>query len=114
MPTSHRNEDRYRIRLSEIERALLIALLKGRMNKYFLSQQWMFDNQEEYRMSSGTIYPAIKRLMAMQLITESTEGVEKSNSGPEYEVTSIGREVLSWELMRLQDQINLGKERYQR
>lgn len=114
MPTTHRNEDRYRIRLSETERVLLIALLKGRMNKYFLSRQWMFDNNEENRMSSGTIYPAIKRLMNMHLIVESSQEVEKSNSGPEYEVTSIGREVLSWELMRLQDQINLGKERYRK
>ena len=114
MPTSHRDDDRYRIRLSETERVLMVTLLKGRMNKYFLSKQWMFDNREESRMSSGTIYPAIKRLIAMHLIVESTEEVEKANSGPEYEVTSIGREVLSWELMRLQDQINLGKERYRK
>lgn len=92
----------------------MIALLKGRMNKYYLGQQWMFDNREEYKMSNGTLYPALKRLIAMHLVIESTAEIDKSNSGPEYEVTSIGREVLSWELMRLQDQINLGKERYRK
>ncbi len=112
MPTNYRNEDR--MRLSEMERVLLIALLKGRMNKYYLGQQWLLDNREEYKISNGTLYPAIKRLKAMGLIGENKGEVEKSTSGPEYEVTSIGREVLSWELMRLQDQINLGKERFGR
>lgn len=114
MPTSYQNDDRYRLRLTETERVLLIALLKGRMNKYFLGQQWLLDSREEYRISNGTLYPAIKRLKAMSLIEEYKGEVEKSSSGPEFEVTSIGREVLSWELMRLQDQINLGKERFGR
>jgi DNA-binding PadR family transcriptional regulator len=110
MPTSYRYEDR--IRLTELERVLLIALLKGKMNKYYLGQQWMLDNREEDKISNGTLYPAMKRLIAMHLVEESPMQAEKASSGPDYEVTSIGREVLSWELMRLQDQINLGKERY--
>jgi DNA-binding PadR family transcriptional regulator len=112
MPTSHRHEDR--VRLTENERMLLISLLKGRMNKYFLSQQWMLDNEESSRMSSGTLYPAILRLKAMGFIYEYEVEAEKATAGNEYEVTSLGREVLSWELMRLQDQINLGKERYRK
>ncbi len=74
----------------------------------------MLDNREDEKISNGTLYPAIKRLQVMGLIVEYKGEVEKSTSGPEYEVTSIGREVLSWELMRLQDQINLGKDRYRK
>ena len=114
MPTSYRDEDRFRLRLNETERVLLIALLKGKMNKYYLGQQWMLDNREEYRMSNGTLYPALKRLIAMGLVMDHPGIPEKASSGADYEVTSIGREVLSWELMRLQDQINLGKERYRK
>jgi DNA-binding PadR family transcriptional regulator len=112
MPTNYRNVDR--MRLSETERVLLIALLKGRMNKYYLGHQWLLDNREESRISNGTLYPAINKLKAMGLIEEFEGEAEKRTSGAEYEVTSIGREVLSWELMRLQDQINLGKERYRK
>ncbi|MEO7617803.1 MAG: helix-turn-helix transcriptional regulator [Candidatus Saccharibacteria bacterium] len=84
------------------------------MNKYYLGQQWMLDNEEVSRISNGTLYPAIMRLKAMGFIHEYEVEAEKATSGSEYEVTSIGREVLSWELMRLQDQINRGKERYRK
>lgn len=112
MLSNYKIEDR--LKLSEKERVLLIALLKGRMNKYFLGQQLMLDNSEGSRISNGTLYPALKRLKVMGIVVEHADGIEKATSGPDIEVTAMGREVLSWELMRLQDQINLAKERYRK
>ena len=60
---------------------------------------------------SGTIYPALKRLKAMGIITEISGTGAKKSARSVYRATPIGRQMLRLEIMRLQNQVELAKDR---
>lgn len=109
MPTNYRDEDR--IRLTEVERVILIALLKGNALVYELGRTMDADNREGTPYSSGTLYPALKRLCVTSMVEKLDPNSAKLSARSLYRITPMGSEALSWELMRLQDQINRAKDR---
>jgi DNA-binding PadR family transcriptional regulator len=107
---SKSNDNDDRIRLTELERVLLIALLKGKMTKYELARQMEEDNDEYVRFSNGTIYPALKRMISAGMVGE-LDAIVRQKPGNVYTITSIGKEFLSYSILELQEQIQRAKER---
>lgn len=96
-------EDGERIVLSGHDLKILIALLVGNMTGYQIKKQSQGDSSSEFRMSSGTLYPALARLKTMAFIGQNKNGT--------FKITSLGKQVLEWEIDHLEKMVKLARER---
>jgi DNA-binding PadR family transcriptional regulator len=86
---------------------LLVALALRPANGYTLKQQMRIDGGTPITMGNGSLYPALKRLLAAKWINELYKGSDSTT----YELTDTGRSILEVELMRLNEAVQLGRHR---
>jgi DNA-binding PadR family transcriptional regulator len=92
---------------------ILVALSYGRATGYDLRRQVSEDTNGEMKITSGTVYPSLSRLAKMGLIMEceSYGALRPGQEAHVHELTSAGRQVLGWELERIETAAQLGRER---
>ena len=105
-------EDGERITLSKLDTSILVALLDQPLDGYSIARQCEADSGGVLAISNGTMYPALNRLKVMHFI----HSLGKPLPGPgkprqAYQITPLGREVLSWELGRLQKLVKIASDR---
>ena len=85
---------------------ILLALADGEMHGYAIMHEVEQATNGKVRMGPGTLYGAIKKLLADELITE-TEGRGENEREDErrryYRLTGFGTRVLNLELSRLRE-----------
>jgi DNA-binding PadR family transcriptional regulator len=101
------NSDGEQITLSRNDTKILIALLVGPMSGYEVASQCQQDEDSWARLSNGALRPALARLAGMSFI----EVVPTNRS---YKITSLGCQVLDWEVDRLGALVKLAKSRAKR
>ena len=83
---------------------ILLALAIGEMHGYAIMQQVKEDTRAQIRMSPGTLYGTIKRMLSANLIEESEDGPDPDMDDQRrryYRLTGFGQRVLSAEVDRL-------------
>ncbi len=109
-------EDGERIRLSLMEVRILSCLLMGQMTGYEIARQCEADEADpgwRVKVSSGTIYPALRRLVTHNFVEVIASNPIKQTSRLSnlYRVTSTGNLVLGWEVDRLEKITSLAQDR---
>ncbi|MFW9770146.1 MAG: PadR family transcriptional regulator [Candidatus Thorarchaeota archaeon] len=93
----------HRTRLSPVQILILAILKQGPAHGYVILQK-LEDELEGRKIKSGTVYPALHRLLEKQLITgKNIQQVDGPNT-VEYQLTQQGRKILSGELKNLDSQ----------
>ena len=96
--------------LSNRELRILLALAAGPSSGYGVAEQYREDAHDELKLSNGTLFPALKRLEDMGLITaESAAG--RGVGRKMYQLTRRGRMQLTLDLAALEHLARLGRER---
>lgn len=95
-------QDNEKFVLGRNDTKILLALLKGPSSGYQIASQCQLDDNSTTRMSNGSLRPALLRLQEMSLV---------SNGSNNYQITPLGREVLQWEVDRLNRLIKLARGR---
>lgn len=81
---------------------ILIALGEGERHGYSIMQEVAGRTEGRVRMSPGTLYGSIKRMLAEGLIEELTTGAAGADERRRfYRITKFGRRVATAELERL-------------
>jgi DNA-binding PadR family transcriptional regulator len=70
---------------------------------YQIGSQCQKDAHDDRRMSNGALFPALKRLHEMCLLEKLPYG--------KFRITSLGREMLVWEIDRLNRMVKLVRKR---
>jgi DNA-binding PadR family transcriptional regulator len=89
---------------------ILLSLADRERHGYGIMQEVEAMTQGRIRMGPGTLYGAIKRLIATGLIVESDERPDPEQDDERrryYRLTSLGRSVLGAETQRLADLVNV-------
>ena len=84
---------------------VLLALVDGEKHGYAILKEVTDQTQGEVRLSTGTLYGIIKRLLAEGLIAESRTRPAAERDDPRrryYRVTEAGREVAASEALRME------------
>ena len=80
---------------------ILASLGSGELHGYAIAQDVEQMSEGRVRLAAGTLYGALKRLMADGLIAESRELVVDGRRRRYYELTSAGETALTAEASRL-------------
>ena len=105
-------EEGERITLSKLDTSILVALLERPISGYVIARQCEADSDGVLSVSNGTLFPALKRLEEMNFIHPKGEPVAGPGKPKQvYQITSLGREVLSWEIRRLDKLVKLANVR---
>lgn len=96
-------QDGQYIRIPPLEVRILIALLSTPLNSYGVGRRCDADLDNSTRVSNGSLLPALKNLILLHAVNKDASGV--------FNITSLGRQVLKWELARYQKLIQLAKIR---
>jgi DNA-binding PadR family transcriptional regulator len=104
MATVH--EDGDRIKLSSLDARVLLSLMEGAMGSYEIGVQCEKDTGAP--VTHGSLFPAIKRLEKMHFISKSAGNQKNSHV---YKITSVGRQVLEWEMQSMKHMTKLFTER---
>jgi len=91
-----------KISISRLDIRILAALLKSRMGSYELARQCEADDKHESPISHGALYPALRSLVVMQLVDKK---------GHNYEISSLGKDILNSEVAGLKKITKLVDER---
>jgi DNA-binding PadR family transcriptional regulator len=89
---------------------ILLALRGSEKHGYAIMQQVAEETGGQVRLGPGTLYAAIKRLVAAGLIAESTARSDRKRDSERrryYRLLPLGRRVLDAELARLVNVIEL-------
>ena len=84
---------------------VLLALVDGEKHGYAILKEVAEQTQGEVRLSTGTLYGIIKRLLAEGLIAESCTRPASERDDPRrryYRVTDAGKEVAAAEAVRME------------
>jgi DNA-binding PadR family transcriptional regulator len=92
---------------------VLLALAGYQNNAYGLIQAVKEDSDGIINLTAGTLYPLLKRLLAMDYIIEIGQHPASGPTGISkvYRLSGRGRIVLEWELDRYRQAVALGQER---
>ena len=91
---------------------LLLALRDGEQHGYALMQRVEELTDGAVRMGPGTLYGAIKRMLADGLITDAGERVDSHQACRKYyKLTELGQKALNAEMQRYLDTVYLIKQR---
>ena len=87
---------------------VLVALADGQTHGYAILKEVEQLTGGEVRLSTGTLYGIIKRLLADGLVREQTADDPRRRA---YQLTSFGREVAKAEAMRLEQTLAIAKRK---
>ena len=99
--------------LTETTYFILLSLAPGPNHGYAIMKDVRQLSQERVRLSTGTLYSALKRLLEQGWIRRA-EVTEKATDGRDrksYSLTQIGCSILEAEVQRLQSLVSLAKVR---
>lgn len=99
-------EDGEYIKLSIMDQRVLLALLEGQMGSYEIGRQCQKDSGMP--VTHGTLYPSLKRLEQFSFVTKSASSGKNSYL---YKITSMGRQVLEWEIESMKRMVKLYNDR---
>jgi DNA-binding PadR family transcriptional regulator len=100
--------------LPAAELEILLALVEGESHGYAIMQAVEGRSGGRTQLGPGTLYAALKRLLAAGLIQESEERRDPERDQPRrryYRLSDFGSRVLSAELDRLSALVRLGRRR---
>ncbi len=94
---------------------ILLALAAAQDNGFGIIKTIKEDSQNNVEVATGTLYPALKRLLAYHYVVEIAEHPSSGRHGitKVYRLTAIGRHILAMELKRYEQALQLGKTRLQ-
>jgi len=98
--------------ISPAEFHILVSLSDADRHGYGIMQQVDADSDGVIRLGPGTLYGAIKRLLASGLIKETTEGVDPKLDDSRrryYRLTASGRKAVIEESERLASLVRLAR-----
>ena len=92
---------------------ILLALSHGERHGYAIILDVEQRTDGELRLSAGTLYRSIARMVEQGLITESSKRRSREDDERRryYKLTPFGTEVARAELRRLEQLVKLGRER---
>ena len=98
--------------LTEVTLLILLSLTSQPKHGYAIMKEVETLSQNRVRLSTGTLYGAIKRLLEVGWIerVEKEEGQENGRIRKLYRLTSLGRHILKAETARLQTLVNAAQE----
>jgi DNA-binding PadR family transcriptional regulator len=88
---------------------ILVALADGQTHGYAILKDVEQLTGGSVRLSTGTLYGIIKRLLGEGLIRESVSGQDERRRS--YELTAFGREVARAEAARLENTLAIAKRK---
>jgi DNA-binding PadR family transcriptional regulator len=93
---------------------ILLSLADRERHGYGIMQEVEAMTQGRIQMGPGTLYGAIKRMLAADLIEESDERPDPEQDDERrryYRLTALGRHVLGAEAQRLSDLVNVAQSK---
>jgi DNA-binding PadR family transcriptional regulator len=90
---------------------VLVALADGETHGYAILKEVEQLTGGGVRLSTGTLYGIIKRLLADGLIRENTSSARDDERRRSYELTAFGREVARAEASRLEDTLAIARRK---
>jgi DNA-binding PadR family transcriptional regulator len=90
---------------------VLVALADGQTHGYAILKDVEQLTGGEVRLSTGTLYGIIKRLLAEGLVREQPLRGEDAARRRSYELTTFGRDVAKAEAMRLEQTLAIAKRK---
>lgn len=94
------------IKISGMDTRILLALLKGPMGSYEIGRQCEKDTG--LPVTHGTLYPSLKRLERMYFVNKAAGSGKNAHV---YRISSLGRQVLEWEIGSMKRMTKLFTER---
>ncbi len=91
---------------------ILLSLADAERHGYGIMQEVQMRSHGLVKLGPGTLYTAIKRLVADELIVESEERPDSQSNDERrryYSITPLGREVIALEVNRLADLVDMAK-----
>ena len=90
---------------------VLVALADGQTHGYAILKDVEELTSGSVRLSTGTLYGIIKRLLGDGLIRESGSGAKDDERRRSYELTAFGRDVARAEAARLEQTLAIAKRK---
>jgi DNA-binding PadR family transcriptional regulator len=91
---------------------ILLSLAGEPMHGYGIMQEVLRQSGGRYNLGPGTLYDNLQRLMKQRMVEEVAGPRDAENSRRRYyRLSSLGRGVLSQEIVRLEDVVHEGKMR---
>jgi len=92
---------------------ILLSLASGPRHGYAILKEVESLSEGRVKMSTGTLYGAIERLLEQGWIQRVEDPIpnETNRERKAYELTELGHKILSAEIARLQKLINVAKSR---
>lgn len=87
---------------------ILLSLASTDRHGYGIMKQVQLDSENKIKLGPGTLYGAIKRLLDEELIVEVDKESQRRRY---YRLTEKGRSILSLELQRYYEAIELAKKK---
>lgn len=94
---------------------ILLALADGERHGYAIMREVETESGGHIKLGPGTLYGAIKSLLAAKLIVETESRVDPEISDERrryYKLTDSGRRVLGAEMRGMAELVKLGRERH--
>jgi DNA-binding PadR family transcriptional regulator len=91
---------------------ILIALAPGPQHGYAIMKETALLSDGRVRLSTSTLYGAIKRLLDQGWIERSAadSGIENGRERKAYRLTDLGRRILNAETARLQSLVSMAQQ----
>jgi DNA-binding PadR family transcriptional regulator len=90
---------------------ILVALSWGPATGYGIMWQVSEDTEGRMKLHAGTVYPALKRLLQLHHVREIGDKLRPGRPSRRYQLTSLGKQTLEWELSRIEAAAQLGRQR---
>jgi DNA-binding PadR family transcriptional regulator len=90
---------------------VLVALADGQTHGYAILKDVEALTNGSVRLSTGTLYGIIKRLLSDGLIRESQSAAKEEERRRSYELTAFGRDVARAEAARLETTLAIAKRK---
>jgi DNA-binding PadR family transcriptional regulator len=91
---------------------VMLALSPGPKHGYAIMQETTTLSDGGFRMGPATLYSTIQRLVALDLINETTEGANSDDARRRYyELTGTGRQLLELEVKRMSSVVKMANAR---
>jgi PadR family transcriptional regulator PadR len=100
--------------LTESTFFILLALAEGPRHGYAILRDVDELSDGRVKLSTGTLYGAIKRLLEANWIRKVEERVEAARDRQAYNLTTQGRDMLGSEVKRLESLVRLSRTRVAR
>ncbi len=88
---------------------ILLTLVDGPRHGYGIAKEAAERTRGEVKLGPGTLYGTLGRLVAAGLVSESDLEDETDTRRRFYEITSLGREVVTLEVRRLADVVTAAR-----